>query len=222
MINLLAETREAIADSGHTPEDIVFIGSLDSGHRCTWDEFIKLTDAPPYTVRSPVNDLPDLASFVLARIAEDEVDAQALADTDDATWTAATDVGDHYNFGVVTTATPQTLTRSYDGGLLISGSDTVVARVGIEGWDWDDAEVRARHIARHDPAHVLAWCVAIRTIVDEFGQLGRNRARLTDAALHLKWNVLRAVVQQFAAIWPDHPDFRPEWSPAETTHRTPG
>jgi hypothetical protein len=37
--NLLTETLEAIRASGHTSEDIVFIGSEDTGHQCTWDEF---------------------------------------------------------------------------------------------------------------------------------------------------------------------------------------
>lgn len=37
--NLLEETLEAITESGHLPADIVFIGSLETGHRCTWPEF---------------------------------------------------------------------------------------------------------------------------------------------------------------------------------------
>jgi hypothetical protein len=44
MRNLLDETRAAIADSGHTPADVVFIGSEESGHACTWDEFCLLAD----------------------------------------------------------------------------------------------------------------------------------------------------------------------------------
>lgn len=43
-MNLLAETIEAIERSGHVPEDIVFIGSEESGHACTWDEFTRLAD----------------------------------------------------------------------------------------------------------------------------------------------------------------------------------
>jgi len=38
-MNLLIETTEDIRESGHTPDDIVFIGSEYSGHSCTWDEF---------------------------------------------------------------------------------------------------------------------------------------------------------------------------------------
>lgn len=44
MINLLHETETAIAKSGHSPHDIVFIGSEDSGHQCSWEEFKLLAD----------------------------------------------------------------------------------------------------------------------------------------------------------------------------------
>lgn len=44
MENLLHETRRDIQDSGHTPNDIIFIGSEKSGHECTWEEFEKLAD----------------------------------------------------------------------------------------------------------------------------------------------------------------------------------
>ena len=43
-MNLLKETTIDITDSGHTPDDIVFIGSRESGHQCTWAEFQKLAD----------------------------------------------------------------------------------------------------------------------------------------------------------------------------------
>lgn len=42
--NLLAETIEAIKESGHTPRDIKFIGSEKTGHSCTWDQFVVLAD----------------------------------------------------------------------------------------------------------------------------------------------------------------------------------
>lgn len=43
-MNLLNETIEDIAESGHKVEDIIFIGSEESGHSCTWDEFVLLAD----------------------------------------------------------------------------------------------------------------------------------------------------------------------------------
>lgn len=44
MTNLLQETRQAARDPGHTERDIMFIGSLDSGHNCTWAQFEKLAE----------------------------------------------------------------------------------------------------------------------------------------------------------------------------------
>ena len=42
-MNLLAETIADIQQTGHTPDDIVYIGSRD-GYACTWDEFTRLAD----------------------------------------------------------------------------------------------------------------------------------------------------------------------------------
>lgn len=44
MTHLLTETLADILESGHTPADIVFIGSVKTGHRCTWEEFQTLAD----------------------------------------------------------------------------------------------------------------------------------------------------------------------------------
>ena len=44
MTNLLQETIKDIENSGHKVSDVIFIGSLDSGYSCTWDEFITLAD----------------------------------------------------------------------------------------------------------------------------------------------------------------------------------
>ncbi|MFA6066909.1 MAG: hypothetical protein WC707_07035 [Candidatus Babeliaceae bacterium] len=44
MTNLLEETKEAIKDSGHKIKDIIFIGSEETGHQCTWNEFLKIAD----------------------------------------------------------------------------------------------------------------------------------------------------------------------------------
>ena len=43
-MNLLKETREDIKNSGHNINDIIFIGSEESGHQCTWEEFNILAD----------------------------------------------------------------------------------------------------------------------------------------------------------------------------------
>jgi len=43
-MNLLRETVGHIVESGHTPDDIIFVGSEKSGHQCTWAEFQVLAD----------------------------------------------------------------------------------------------------------------------------------------------------------------------------------
>ena len=43
-MTLLKETLEAIEGSGHKVDDIIFIGSEETGHSCTWEEFGKLAD----------------------------------------------------------------------------------------------------------------------------------------------------------------------------------
>jgi hypothetical protein len=43
-MNLLTETKTAITTSGHKISDIRFIGSLKTGHSCTWKEFEILAD----------------------------------------------------------------------------------------------------------------------------------------------------------------------------------
>ena len=43
-MNLLTETETDIKESGHAPQDIIFIGSQKSGHSCTWEEYRTLAD----------------------------------------------------------------------------------------------------------------------------------------------------------------------------------
>ena len=43
-MNFLEETKNAIKENKHKPQDIKFIGSLISGHSCTWDEFCSLAN----------------------------------------------------------------------------------------------------------------------------------------------------------------------------------
>lgn len=43
-MNFLKETIGDIETAGKTPEQIIFIGSEESGHECTWQEFLQLAD----------------------------------------------------------------------------------------------------------------------------------------------------------------------------------
>ena len=48
-MNLLEETIEAIKESGHKIEDIIFIGSEKSGYCCDWEEFKVLANIEYYS-----------------------------------------------------------------------------------------------------------------------------------------------------------------------------
>ncbi len=43
-MNLLSETRKAITKSNHRIPQIIFIGSEESGHRMSWEQFYELSD----------------------------------------------------------------------------------------------------------------------------------------------------------------------------------
>jgi DNA helicase HerA-like ATPase len=73
-----------------------------------------------------------------------------------------------------------------------------------------------QHIARHDPARVLAECEAKRRILDRAANdIAAADAKAPDqitrsfdaGAAHEAYNVLLDLVR----VWADHPDFREEW-----------
>jgi hypothetical protein len=69
----------------------------------------------------------------------------------------------------------------------------------------------AAHIARHDPARVLAEVEAKRRILDGYAQAYTSRERLHDTALHLQHHVLGSVVRLLALPYADHPDYQDGW-----------
>ena len=87
------------------------------------------------------------------------------------------------------------------GGLVTHVSDVgtiwiVAEHVGEDG----------PHIARHDPARVLAQCAAMRKIVEDrehIATIPGHGAMLAHADF---------VLRQLTSIWSDHPDFDPAWS----------
>jgi Family of unknown function (DUF6221) len=85
----------------------------------------------------------ELIALIEARLARDEALAQALAGEE---WHAGTEAGDEYNVAVV---------EGPGGGQ--------VARCGVEGLQ--DGEIRAAHVARHDPARALRRVKAGRNLV---------------------------------------------------------
>jgi hypothetical protein len=133
-----------------------------------------------------------LVEFLRQRLNEDELDAQAACD------------GDGY--------------REWD--IPCTGV------VQVAGGDLDGLVVAPRnaaiHIARHDPARVLADVAAKRAIiadctemlkmcqVDRGGNLGRPGE-------HMMGDFGRWILQKMAAPYADHPDYDPAWQPAEVT-----
>jgi hypothetical protein len=133
--------------------------------------------------------MPDLADFLLARTAEDEADARRAAAVDD--------LGPVWRAG-----------RKWEDFAGIYAS-------GIEVADMPDTGV-APHIARWDPARVLAECQAKRRIVEHHGSNGDDDFALCVICTEVGpdaqgWpcQTLRLLALSYA----DHEDYRPEWKP---------
>jgi len=149
---------------------------------------------------------PTLTEFLLARIAEDETAARAAGHVDGPqtlTWRSAG--ARHHRFD---NGRRESYQAVYCGGW----DRILVARDDVRGGPV------AAHIARHDPAHVLARCEADRRIVAwarlagplamRPGPLGRDTL-ITDG----RYRVLGEVLRFLALPYADHPDYDEEWRP---------
>lgn len=131
-----------------------------------------------------------LTEFLLARLAEDE--AAALAANlrpGDPDWQA---------FAVGTGAPRRFTVRSRYCHRVVARTQDIPS---VDGWATPptedptgvlDGAAVAAHVARWDPARVLAECTAWRIAVGAGDD---------------------AVLRALAAVYSDHPDYRPEWSP---------
>lgn len=152
---------------------------------------------------------PDLASWLLEQLDTDAEQAEAL---DGARWEAATYVGDHYNVGVVVPA----------GG---SEHDQIIT-CGVE--HLEDGELQARHIARWDPARVLAEVEAKRRIVDAYRAERRRRdayqapsardVETTEQTTQRRCSAARCrgleiAAELLALPYADRPGYLSEWRP---------
>lgn len=136
----------------------------------------------------------NITEFLLARIAEDE--AGALS---------ASPGGWHY--GSV---------ESVAGGMLYDETRTIASVHYEQPEDHDgqivrhllspEADANGRHIARHDPARVLAECEAKRRIIERLH-------RLADAGYPGEWppvdDAVPDVLCLLAQPYADHPDYDP-------------
>lgn len=73
----------------------------------------------------------------------------------------------------------------------------------------DQAE--AAHIARHDPARVLAECAAKRAILELAGEVDGM-----DSQIENEWGDFNGtadkILHTLAAVYASHPDYRKEWA----------
>lgn len=129
--------------------------------------------------------MDDLKDFLLARIAEDEAVAQEATPGP-------------WHMEPVVYGPPEEGWGAADMGDVTTGEGTgVVSHMYYEG---GGASIKnAAHIARHDPARVLAECEAKRRIVEW----------MSDEVEYVVFgdDVLRAL----ATVYADHPDYQPEW-----------
>ena len=147
-----------------------------------------------------------LSQFLEARIAEDE--AVALAAIDETridSHATSTLVDGHY----VTTRHEREVV---DDGIWHTGNhrsdDAQVYGVNMQIYDeGGHSAEQATHIARHDPARVLATCKAHRAIVQFHGSEILGICQEYDGDPY-PCRTLRAL----ASIYDDHPSFDPRWA----------
>ena len=130
-----------------------------------------------------------LVEFLRAMYAAEE---QHARDLDGEEWRADTQVGDEYNIAVV-----------------VDRRGSPVARCGAEGLD--GGELRARHIARHDPARVLRDVEAKRRILDSYvAEFGEDELNGDVGYSPEQW-LARQTLRLLALPYADHPDYNPQW-----------
>ena len=126
---------------------------------------------------------PDMAAYLLERIAEDEQAARGAVSDRPGSWVQ----GDNDAPG-------------WDRDLVYYHSDW-------SGWTQFDYESMAAHVARHDPARVIAECEAKRWIVERCQWVRDNRDYADWATADMADEVLQHLVQVYA----DRPDFPSMW-----------
>jgi hypothetical protein len=98
--------------------------------------------------------------------------------------------------------------------------DEEVARALLEpyAWGystfWEASSTELDHIARHDPARVLADCAAKRAIVEL--HTGGHECSITgDHCRYIHEFETCDTLRLLAAPFAPHPDFRDEWTPRD-------
>jgi len=153
--------------------------------------------------------MDDLVAFLRARLGEDERVARDAADADSGAWF----MGDKWNvYRAEDEARYDEDYRGEENRLVVYGN----------------VKPQSEHIARHDPARVLAEVAAKRAIVWAHEPVLLNGSPLgkffEDTVVcrscepeygaptgHVHWPCL--TLRHLAAVHADHPDYREEWRP---------
>lgn len=141
----------------------------------------------------------DLVAFLRARLDEDHLTAFAA---EGAEWTVENqkktrDVETFKNPGAV-----------HFGVWVVTGEN------GADGVAETTDASHARHIARHDPARVLAEVNAKRRVLGVYNSwefLARTKPH--DPNAEITELAVRQTLRALALPYRDHPDYQPEWAP---------
>jgi hypothetical protein len=137
----------------------------------------------------------DLVAFLRARLDEDEA---AAREATPGPWTVNGPIGDDAIY-------------ADDQGVCVVGGGRWGGEASVFDRDGDK-----RHIARHDPARVLAEVDAKRRILDLWSaafQNPRDAAQFAGPDWDRVRDAARWTVRKLAAPYADHPDYREEWRP---------
>lgn len=144
-----------------------------------------------------------IVEFLLARIAEDEAVARAAAESDPSKQGHYMDEGPAGNKWT----TADGMVSGQSGDLWdCEGSNTLCTTPEV-----------ADHMARHDPARVLAECAAKRAIIGTYklycayaGQEKLGEARRAEMRMHAM--TVYENLRHLAAVYADHTDYDPDWA----------
>ncbi|GAA2008246.1 DUF6221 family protein [Nocardioides kribbensis] len=144
-----------------------------------------------------------LIEFLTARLDEDETVARECAEVFPTPWEIA-DRG--WRVRIYSAPVPDLGDHAEPGWERVPVVMEVEPDRNLEDPKW--LSERVEHIARHDPARVLAEVAAKRAIVE--GAV--NYSPELEHGDNGEW-ALEMTLQALASVYVDHPDYRDEWKP---------
>lgn len=158
--------------------------------------------APCATCLSRSSLMSDLTDFLFARIAEDEAGAKAATP---GPWYWEPPSGKDWTHGEESLRTSGRKMRDAAGREL-EWDDSVLMGWGYDASGIDGEQADRDHIARHNPARVLADCEAKRQLVTFATEL------ISKGVDSEPW-AGEEMLARLSLAYADHPDYREEWRP---------